>query len=274
MYEATITVDTRLKTTAKPSACAPSLDDRQHAALALFCRALDEVNRLERRPVCSAIEYVMQQLQPDFALTAGGCVATIDALAALAASRGLVRLATVGGETLVQRKCSENGSPSEAAAREQTPAPALYRETLEGKLKCALPPAPVRQRVYAEAAAILAIREKDESPISLLDLSYRVDGRMERRIGQRSVFKLLLALVFANAFVIARNQRLHKIGILARLEPVEHWDDLFVESCLVGLRHDRPVWPLQADLLASVLDTSSERLRHLLHGNTRAPAAG
>lgn len=274
MHEATFTADPRLAATNPPSpASVPAPEDRQIAALALFCRALDGVNRLERRPVCSAIEYVMQQLRPGFDAMATGH-ATVEELAALAASRGLVRLATVGGELLVQRKPAGDGTPAEATVQAQTPVPALYREILEEKLKCPLPSAPVRQRVFTETAAILTNREKNESPISLLDLSYRVDGRLGRRVGQRSVFKLLLALVLANAFVIAPHQRLHKIGIYGRLAPVEHWDDLFVDACLVGLRRDRPVWPLPAELLASVLDTSADRLRRLLEGNPSAPAAG
>ncbi len=251
--------ETLTPTRACPPAAPPSPADWQNAALTLFCGALEEVNRLERRPVCSAIEYVMNQLQPDFDLKALGFTG-IDALATLAAERGFVRLSRVGAETLVQR----HHALRETTAHPPPLAPALYRETLEVKLKCPLLPAPLRKQVFSATAAILESREKASPPISLVDLSYRVESRIGRHVGQNSVFKLLLALVLANAFVIERHPRLHKISILSPFLPVEQWDDLFVESCLVGLRHDRPVWPLHADLLASVLDTSAERLQHLL----------
>ncbi len=251
MYEATIVVDTR------PTAAVPPRPDaRLDAVLDLFCQALDEVNRLERRPVCSAIEYVMGQLRPNLDLMAVGCV-DIDTLAALAAQRGLVRLARVGSEALVQRE------QTAGTWRAATSAPARYRKMIEGKLKCPLPSAEVRQRVFTETAAVLAEREEPDTPIALLDLSKRVERRMIPGISQCSVFKLLFALVLANAFIIARHHRLHRIGILAESAPIEQWDDLFVRACLNGLRRDRPVWPLQADLLAQTLDISTERLQNL-----------
>lgn len=251
------------------TAPAPSPDDRLESALQLFCRALDEVNRLERRPVCSAIEYVMRQSQPGLELPdCGG--ADSEALAALAAQRGLVRLTVVNGEVLVQRRWTANESGAAETARASEPAPALYREFLEGKLKCLLPAAPVRRRVFEETAAVLAGRIRTGGPISLMDLSFRVEGRMEGAAGQRVVFKLLFALVLASAFEIACSQRLHAIAVLAPAAPVERWDELFIGACLAGLRRDQPGCAVNPEALASVFDVAPETMRQLLSTRQRA----
>jgi len=239
----------------------PALDDRQGATLRLFCKALDEVNRLERRPVCSAIEFIMGRIQPGFDVRSAG-FANIETLAAWAANQGLVQAIPVNGEVLVQRRFSQQLPPETEA--EANPTPASYRTYIESKLKCPIPSAPIRKRVFEATVAILSDREDTDTPMSLLDLSCHVKTRLGDLIAQRSVFKLLFSIVLVNAFAISSKRRLHNIGILAPLAPVESWDDLFAESCMAGLRRDRPNCSIQADALAHALDVPVETVKRLL----------
>ena len=162
-------------------------------------------------------------------------------------------------------------SATKPATSAMAPAPAFYRKQIEDKLKCPLHPAAIRRKVFAAAAAILAERAKSENAILLLDLSFRVEERLTHIIGQRSVFKLLFAIVLADAFEITPNWRLHEIAIRAQVAPVEEWDDLFVGVCLAGLRRDRPDCPIYPETLASAIDVPPATVRRLLQTPPKKP---
>ena len=219
----------------------PPVTEQSDATLALFCRALDEVNRLERRPIGSAVEYVMQTWRPRLDLPALG-FADIDALAAEAERQGLIRQVTVSGHRLLQR----------CAAATPTPDIPDYRAFIERKLRCPLPPTAVRLRIYATTNALLAKRSADRPALSLLDLSYGVATRLGGAAGQHSVFKLLFALILAKALVFIHHEQSHDIRVTAAAVPTEQWDALFVATCLSGLRRDRPAWPLNPLALAQI----------------------
>jgi len=162
-------------------------------------------------------------------------------------------------------------SATKPATSATAPAPAFYRKQIEDKLKCPLHPAAIRRKVFAAAAAILAERAKTENAIPLLDLSFRVEERLTHLIGQRSIFKLLFALVLADAFEITPHWRLHEIAIRASPVPVEAWDDLFVGVCLAGLRRDRPDCPLYPETLATAIDVPPATVRRLLQTPSQKP---
>ena len=229
--------------------------------LDLFCRALDEVNRLDRRPVCSSIEYVMRQYHGSLDLAAQG-FADVEALAAEAERRGLVHVARNGTDKLVKRA----GTATVTATASGT---ADYRSRLERKMRCALPPAAVRERIYASVATILSSRPPGAAPLSLVDLSYRTAGRLDNAATQPSIFKLLFALVLANAFVMSRHVRLHDIRVSGPAVPVDRWDDLFVATCLAGLQHDRPECPMNPASLAAAFDVPTATVRKLLSAFAR-----
>ena len=220
-----------------------------------FCLALSEVNRLERRPVLSAIAFVLARLEP-------AAATDIERLAAEAEKRGLVRLVQAGGDVIVRdlRPASERPAapcpPALPAAR--------YREFVRDKLRCPLPGAALRGRVYAGTQSALDAREAPEEPVALLDLACRVEAALRGEVGQRTVFKLLFALVLAGAFRIVRHDRPHAIRILSAREPPAAWDRLFLRACLLGLRRDRPDWPLDAAALAEALDATPSMLRPLI----------
>jgi len=209
--------------------------------LDLFCRALEEVNRLERRPIGSSVEYVMRLWRPQLDLPALG-FADIEDLAAAAERQGLIRQATVSGQRLLQRRIA-------AAA---PPAAAEYHAFIEHKLRCPLPPPAARQRIYAMTYAVLAERSRESAPLSLVELSYRVAGRLGGCAGQHSVFKLLFAMVLSNALIFIPHERAHDIRVTSPAALPEHWDALFAATCIAGLRRDRPEWPLDPDALSRI----------------------
>jgi len=219
----------------------PPVAEQSAATLALFCRALDEVNRLERRPIGSSVEYVMRTWRPRLDLPALG-FADIDALAAEAERQGLIRQAIVNGHRLLQRRAAT------------TPAPDIpdYLAFIERKLRCSLPPPAVRLRIYVTASALLAARSADRPALSLLDLSYAVAARLGGAAGQHSVFKVLFALILAKALAFIHHDQSHDIRVTAAAVPTEQWDALFVAACLSGLRRDRPAWPLNPPALAQI----------------------
>jgi hypothetical protein len=249
MYATFSTTTTNLADDASRSlATRPDVGD----LLDLFCQALEEVNRLERRPVCSSVEYVMRQWRASLDLSAAG-FSDIESLAAEAERRGLIRLAHVGGDLLAQRKATSS-----------TTALPCYRSFFERKLKCPLPPPHVRQRIYDLAVEHLTENVADASPVSLLDLSYQVSARLAGTAGQHSVFKLLFSLVLANALTVARSNRPHDIRVSTPVVPANCWDELFVITCLAGLRKDRPSWPLDTEKIAEVFGVPESMIQHLV----------
>lgn len=243
--------------------CRPPAAEQTGIMLALFCRALDEVNRLERRPIDSSVEYVMRTWRPQLDLPALG-YADFEALAAEAERRGLIRQVTVNGQRLLQR----------LAARAPANDVPDYRAFIEQKLRCRLLPPAVRQRTYAVTCELLAARSVKRPALSLLDLSYVVAARLGGAAGQHSVFKLLFALVLANALVFIHNAQSHDIRVTAPAVPLEHWDGLFVTTCLAGLRRDQPSWPLDPEALAQVFGLPRTTIDSLLHNPApRHPAA-
>ena len=156
-------------------------------------------------------------------------------------------------------------SPADAGdACAATPLPGLYRAFLRSKLHCPLPDAGTRNRVYAQTAEVLAKRAAREEAVALVDLSNRVGEALAGTVGQRTAFKLLFALVLANAFRIVRHDRPHAIRILSARAPVADWDRLFLQACLVGLRRDHPEWTLEPAVLADVFDVTPANLRRLI----------
>lgn len=171
--------------------------------------------------------------------------------AAEAERRGLVRIACVGGESLV--------APAVPAS---VPASADWRLFIENKLKCPLLRAAVRERIYALTEETMAERP-NEQPLALVDLSYRVARRVGGDATQPSIFKLLFALVLANVFVIARHARLHQIQVAKPAVPVAQWDRRFIASCLVGLRRGGCDLSVRQEALAAALDVPLQMLRDM-----------
>jgi hypothetical protein len=230
----------------------------------MFCRALDEVNRLERRPVLSAIEYVMSEQNPSLDLSALG-FSDLTPLALAAERQGLVRLTRSdrSKDVLVQRADAKKPSPTPPAASPPALSPQTYRAFLETKLKSPIPPQVVRRQMYDSVADILLSHPRETEPITLLSMSYQVSERMRATLNQQAAFKLLFALVLAGTFRIVQSERPHEIQLLSAMLPSAQWDILFQRSCVNAICRDRPKWHLCPNILAEVFGVPEDTLEWL-----------
>lgn len=201
----------------------------------LLLRAVSSLSEQGKVTVGATVVPLMRQMQPDFDFSRAGLQSFRD-LVSVAEEKGLLTGRSQGADLLVALR-----SPVSDGATIQSSSGAVggdtvevYRNFIEGKLRCPLPSRDLRRTIYKTAEKVLDI--SDGAVISLNDLSHEVIETLiepNAPVTQPMVFKLLYSLYRARCFTVEDGTRSYDPQISGTQYKAEEWDEKFIRNALI-----------------------------------------